>query len=56
VGLNLRSAVDAEPQWQEFLSLRGQYEEALLFVASQTFAPLEGIQVEMPKEKALQIQ
>jgi len=56
VGLPLRSAVDAEPQWREFLSLREQYEEALLFVASETFAPLEGLQVEMPNEEALQIQ
>ena len=56
VGLPLRSAVDAEPQWREFMSLRRQYEEALLFVASQTFAPLEGIQLDTPKEEAFQVQ
>ena len=47
VGLPMRSAVDAEPQWREFLSLRGQYEDALFFVARQTFAPLEGVLVDM---------
>jgi hypothetical protein len=45
VGLPLRSAVDGEPRWREFLSFREQYEDALLFVASQTFAPLEGIEI-----------
>jgi hypothetical protein len=54
-GLPLRSEVDAEPQWQEFLSLRGLYEDALLFVASQTFAPLDGNQIDMPKDETLQI-
>ena len=56
VGLPLRAAVDAEPQWREFLSLRGQYEGALLYVASQTFAPLEDVRTDLPKEEALQIQ
>ena len=56
VGLPMRSAVDAEPQWREFLSLRGQYEEALFFVANQTFAPLEGLQLNTPKEETLQLQ
>jgi hypothetical protein len=42
-GVPLRSAADPESQWQEFLSLRGRYEEALFFVARQTFAPLDGI-------------
>ncbi|MGA2537568.1 MAG: hypothetical protein ABSF53_16235 [Terracidiphilus sp.] len=56
VGLSLRLAIDAEPQRREFLSFRGQYEDALLFVASQTFSPLEGIRIDTPKEEALQIQ
>jgi hypothetical protein len=42
-GIPLRPAADQETQWQEFLSLQGQYEEALGFVARQTFAPLDGI-------------
>lgn len=42
-GMLLRSAADQETQWQEFLSFRGRYEEALFFVARQTFAPLDGI-------------
>jgi hypothetical protein len=39
----LRSSTEQETQWQEFLSLRGGYEEALLFVARQTFKPLDGV-------------
>jgi len=46
-GIPLRSTADQETQWREFLSLRGQYEEALFFVARQTFAPLEGVLVDM---------
>lgn len=41
LGLPLKSANDAEPQWQEFLSLRQQYEAALFFVSQQTFAHLD---------------
>ena len=37
-GIPLRSAADLESQWQEFSALRGQYEEALLFIARRTFA------------------
>jgi hypothetical protein len=55
LGLPLRSAIGAEPQWQAFLSLRRSYEEALFFLASQTFAPLDGIQVHMPEEETPQI-
>lgn len=40
VGLPLKSAIDAEPQWEDFLSLRQQYESALSFVSEQTFARL----------------
>jgi glutamate mutase epsilon subunit len=43
----LRTTLDEETQWQEFLSLRGQYEEALFFVARQTFAPLDGVLIDM---------
>jgi hypothetical protein len=42
-GIRLRSAADQDTQWQEFLLLRKPYEEALFFVARQTFAPLDGI-------------
>jgi hypothetical protein len=42
-GIPLRSSTEQETQWQEFLSLRGGYEEALLFVARQTFKPLDGV-------------
>jgi hypothetical protein len=46
-GIPSRSTADRETQWQEFLSLRGQYEEALFFVARRTFAPLDGVLVDM---------
>ena len=42
-GMPLRSAADEETQWQEFLSLRGQYEEALFFIARRTFAPVDDV-------------
>ena len=42
-GIPLRPASGREAQWKEFLLLRDQYEEALLFVASRTFAPIDGI-------------
>jgi hypothetical protein len=41
-GMTLRSTVDLETQWGEFRSLRERYQEALYFVARQTFAPLDG--------------
>jgi hypothetical protein len=44
-GIPLRSASGRETQWKEFLLLRDQYEEALLFVASRTFTPIEGTKV-----------
>jgi hypothetical protein len=44
-GIPLRPASEREAQWKEFLLLREQYEEALLFVASRTFAPIDGIKV-----------
>jgi hypothetical protein len=42
-GIPLKSFAGQGAQWQEFLSLRGQYEEALFFVARQTFASLDGV-------------
>jgi len=45
-GIPLRPEVNQETQWEEFSSLRTQYEEALSFVAQQTFASLEEIPVE----------
>jgi hypothetical protein len=38
-GIPLRSAADPETQWQDFLSLRGSYEDALFFIGHRTFAP-----------------
>jgi hypothetical protein len=46
-GIKLSSEVDLDRQWQEFVSLRGKYEDAVLFVARQTFAPLEDTLVDM---------
>lgn len=46
-GISLRSTANDEAQWQEFLSLRAQYEEALFFIAHRTFTPLNGLLVEM---------
>ncbi len=42
-GMPLKPATGKEVQWQEFLSLRSQYESALLFIASHTFTPLDHI-------------
>jgi hypothetical protein len=42
-GIPLRAASEREAQWKEFQSLRDQYEDALLFVASRTFTPTDGI-------------
>jgi len=39
-GIPLTPAAGRESQWREFLLLRDQYQEALLFVASRTFAPV----------------
>jgi hypothetical protein len=39
------SAACQDIQWKEFLSMREQYEEAVFFVARQTFAPLDGLLV-----------
>jgi hypothetical protein len=46
-GLPLKSATDETTQWQEYLSLRGQYEQALFFVAQRTFTPVEGVLTDM---------
>ena len=46
-GLLLRSAADEATQWLEFVSLRGQYEQALLFVAQRTFTPIDGVLTDM---------
>jgi hypothetical protein len=56
IGLPLRPAVDLEPQWRELLALRGAYEEALSFVASQTFAPMEGTLDNIEPETAMRIE
>ena len=45
-GRPLRLEVDQETKWEEFSSLRKQYEEALFFVAGRTFASLDGILLE----------
>ena len=44
-GIPLKPASDREAQWKDFLLLRDQYEEALVFVVSRTFAPIDGIKV-----------
>jgi hypothetical protein len=41
-GMSLKPACDQEAQREEFLLLRAQYQEALFFVASRIFAPLDG--------------
>jgi hypothetical protein len=46
VGMPLRSDVNQETQWEEFSSLRTQYEESLFFVAGRTFASLGEVLVE----------
>jgi hypothetical protein len=55
IGLPLKPAVDAEPQWGEFQALRGEYQEALSFVARQTFAAMEEDLIDMQSEAAIQI-
>ena len=55
IGLPLKSAVDAEPQWQEFQALRGGYQVALSFVARQTFAPMDENLIDIQSEAAIQI-
>jgi hypothetical protein len=47
-GIPLRPTSGREAQWEEFLLLRDQYEDALLFVASRTLAPIDGIQALCP--------
>jgi hypothetical protein len=51
-GIPLRPASGRGVQRKEFLLLRDQYEEALLFVASRTFAPIDGIKVLCPTAPA----
>jgi len=48
-GVPLRSTAHVETQWQEFLSLRRQYEDALFFVARRTFAPVDGVLSDVPE-------
>jgi hypothetical protein len=55
MGLPLKPAVDTEPHWQEFQSLRGGYQEALSFVARQTFAPMDENWIDIQSEAAIQI-
>lgn len=50
IGVPLIAAVDAEPQWREFLALRQGYERALHFVADQTFVPIEAVPAEMKED------
>lgn len=42
-GISLRPASEREIQWKDFVMLRDEYEDALRFVASRTFAPMDGI-------------
>ena len=37
----MRSAADQGTLWQEFLSFRQEYEEALFFIARRTFAEID---------------
>ena len=53
-GLPLRTAVDADPEWREFSSLRRQYEGALFFVALQTFSTQESISMTTHEKVLLQ--
>jgi hypothetical protein len=46
-GIPLKPAADEGVQWQEFLSLRNRYDDALRFVASRTFTPMDGVLVDM---------
>jgi hypothetical protein len=46
-GIPLRPSTERETQWQDFLSLRGGYEEALFFVARQTFTPSDEALIDM---------
>jgi hypothetical protein len=55
IGLPLKPAVDAEPQWREFQALRGGYQDALSFVARQAFAPMEEHLIDMQSEAAIQV-
>jgi hypothetical protein len=55
-GMQLRSESDLEAQWKEFQLLRGQYEEALSFIARQTFVPLNDGLVDMHKDEVHQPQ
>lgn len=52
LGLPMKSAIDSESQWQEFLSLREQYETALSFVSENTFAHLRNSKLVPPLSSA----
>lgn len=56
IGLPLKPAADREPQWREFLALRREYQEALSFVARQTFATMEDNLVDMQAGAAIHVQ
>ena len=49
-GLLLQPAPDLDRQWQEFLMLRSQYQEALFFVARHTFTPMDRLLMDLPEE------
>ena len=50
-GIPLKSAAELESRWQQFLSLHERYEDALFFVARQTFTPLDGVLLYMVKRE-----
>lgn len=52
MGWPLKSEIDLESQWQEFSSLREQYDTALSFVSENTFAHLHNIEPVLPLSSA----
>ena len=52
-GMTLMSEASLEIQWKEFLAYRRQYEPALLFVARQTFAPMECLLTDVRNSSAV---
>ena len=50
-GVPLKSTADLESQWQEFVSLRERYEDALFFVARHTFTRLDDDLLSMPRRE-----
>lgn len=47
-GLPLQPAPGLDRQWQEFLMLRRQYQEALFFIARHTFTPMDHLLMDLP--------